>query len=818
MDQVATTVAARYLKRLHYDDDHIAVLAIPRKNGTVEQRFPTAAEAATVKYQGWLRHLNANSYDIYLSVNPVNPQRRLRQKQDISQIRRLQLDLDTNGQANLKRLFEDIGAGRVPKPAHVLCSSPDHYQVLWDTSPHHWHSDQAEEVMKGLALRYNGDANVAEIARVMRWPGYRNKKPGRKNAMVTWTHQKGLPVTLPNFRNLLRDISPKQVHPPRPKTPAGARIGNSQSERDWARVRTLLKQGVSEETLARQLEAERQDKPKPAYYAQRTVSRAAASLREERSTTPFNTHKGDSHHDSGSSSPRRESPPGSHRGGVSGGLRPRRPGNHPAGYDGAGPQDGLPRAGGGAPTGGSRRHQVALFRDPVRSGGQPAVPLHSDTTGGREMADKKQKKAPVGNKYLDLHYKDFAERIISQIKAGTAPWQKPWKPGEQVLPHSLATGREYQGGNSLHLMAVAQAKGYSDPRWATFEQIKAASGIVRKGEKSTKIVWWDFSRTKEKVQVTDREGKPILNDKGEPVLHRPAPRFKVYSVFNIEQTARMTIDPVVSDKPSWKAHQDADALIKASGVKINHVQGDRAFYSSNIDAVTLPQPSQFPDATSYYHTANHELGHATGHESRMNRETLQEGLKQGFGSEAYAREELRAEIAAMMTNTRLGLGHRSMEGAAYVKSWVKVINDDPKEIHFAARDAQKISDHLIDPVRERLQQKEQKPAPEQQPEAERAAPVPAPAAPSLSDRMSAYRQSIPADHVELEARPKTDLPNGPIDYTFQGQAIPQDLQGLAKKDFGYNHVIAHAPAAEVQNHLRSLPTTERPTIETGPSR
>jgi len=816
MAQSATTVAARYLKRLHHDDDHIAVLAIPRKSGAVQQRFPTVAEAATVNYQGWLRHLNANSYDIYLSVNPVNPTRLLREKQDISQVRRLQLDLDTNGQDNLKRLFDDVAAARVPKPAHVLCSSPDHYQVLWDTSPRHWDPDQAEEVMKGLALRYNGDANVAEIARVMRWPGYRNKKPGRKNAMVTWTHQKGLPVTLPNFRNLLRDMPSKPVHPPRPTNPAGPRNGNSQSERDWARVRTLLKQGVSEEILVRQLEAERQDKPKPTYYAQRTVARAAESLREERSTTPSNTPQGDKHHDSGSSGQRREGPPGSHRGGVSGGLRPGGGGHHPPGHPGAGPQDGLPRRGRGPRAGGDLRQQVALFRDPVRSGGDAAAPPLSETTGGREMADKKQTKTPGGKKYLDLHYKDFADRIISQIEAGTAPWQKPWKPGQQVLPQSLATGREYQGSNSLHLMAVAQANGYSDNRWATFEQIKAAGGAVRKGERSTKIVWWDFSKTKDKVPVTDREGKPLLNDKGEQVLQRPAPRFRVYSVFNVEQTAKMKLEPQVTDKPSWKAHQDADALIKASGVKINHITGDRAFYSSNIDAVTLPQPSQFPDAAAYYHTATHELGHATGHESRMNRETLQEGLKQGFGSEAYAREELRAEISAMMTNTRLGLGHDSMEGAAYVKAWVKVINDDPKEIHFAARDAQKMSDHLINPIRERLQQKEQKPAQEQQPEAERAAP--APAAPSLSLQMSAYRGSIPADHVELEATPKTDRPNGPMDFKFQGRAIPQDLHGLTKKDFGYNQVIAHAPAAEVQNHLQSLPQAERPAIETGPAR
>ena len=97
-------------------------------------------------------------------------------------------------------------------------------------------------------------------------------------------------------------------------------------------------------------------------------------------------------------------------------------------------------------------------------------------------------------------------------------------------------------------------------------------------------------------------------------------------------------------------------------------------------------------------------------------------------------------------------------------------------------------------------------------------PSSTPVRPSLGEQMSAYRQSIPPDHVELEARPTTDIPNGPIDYTFQGHPIPQGLKGLVKHDFGYNQVIAHAPQAEVQNHFRSLPEAERPTFDTGPSR
>ena len=446
----------------------------------------------------------------------------------------------------------------------------------------------------------------------------------------------------------------------------------------------------------------------------------------------------------------------------------------------------------------------------VRSAQSPAVNTPKEEP---KMPAKKHQHKSQGKDYVAAHYKDFADRIITQIKAGTAPWQKPWELGDKVLPQSVSTGREYRGGNSLHLMAVASEKGYSDNRWATFEQVKATGGAVRKGEKSTKITWWDFSRTEKKFPVTDQQGRPQLDENGEQVLRGGAPRCKIYSVFNVEQTTGMKLKELVPDKPSWQTHQDADALLKASGVKINHVAGDRAYYALKADAVTLPKPSQFPTAESYYHTANHELGHATGHESRLNRETINEGIKQGFGSETYAREELRAEIAAMMTNTRLGLGHNSMEGAAYVASWVKVIKDDPKEIHYAARDAQKISDHLINPIRERLQQKDQKPDQEQQLEAAHT-----PVTPTLTQQINTYRKTIPADHIELEAKPRNALPNSPVAYKYEDHPIPQNLKGLTTHDFGYNKIIAHAPKVEVDSHFNSLPAKDRPTLEVGPTR
>lgn len=136
-------------------------------------------------------------------------------------------------------------------------------------------------------------------------------------------------------------------------------------------------------------------------------------------------------------------------------------------------------------------------------------------------------------------------------------------------------------------------------------------------------------------------------------------------------------------------------MLKASGVPIHNRSGDEAYHNLGKDEIVLPDKFQFPSRSQYYQTALHEVGHATGHPDRMNRDSLHKGVEAGFGSEAYAKEELRAEISAMMTGERIGVGHDPSRGAAYVDSWVRVLNKDPLEIRHASGDAQKISDYVI---------------------------------------------------------------------------------------------------------------------------
>ena len=310
---------------------------------------------------------------------------------------------------------------------------------------------------------------------------------------------------------------------------------------------------------------------------------------------------------------------------------------------------------------------------------------------------------PMAKKSGNEDYiKRVADELIEQIKRGTAPWQKPWKPGERCTPENFSTGKSYTGGNSLYLMSRGIRQGFGDNRWGTYKQIAAAKGQVRKGERGTQVLFFT-DRVKEAVK--DPEGKPVKDQKGKQVYQerkRAYPAIRTYTVFNVEQADNLKLPPrSVAAEPEWETHDKADQLIQAGGAKVQHVEGDRAFYRIAEDKIVLPERDQFPTATAYYQTALHESGHSTGHPDRMNRKSLQDGLAGGFASEAYAREELRAEISAMMTGEKVGVGHDPQRGAAYVKNWVAVLEKDPMEIHRAAREAQRMTDYLIDRAKER---------------------------------------------------------------------------------------------------------------------
>jgi antirestriction protein ArdC/phage/plasmid primase-like uncharacterized protein len=280
-----------------------------------------------------------------------------------------------------------------------------------------------------------------------------------------------------------------------------------------------------------------------------------------------------------------------------------------------------------------------------------------------------------------------AEKLIEQLKEGVAPWQKPWQPGEpgSAMPFNPVTGNRYKGINALQLMSEDRA----DQRWMTYKQAASVGAQVRKGEKGTPIQYWKFT---EEQPLTDANDKPVLDADGKPVKHTvklERPALFCATVFNAEQ-----IDGLAPQQPrkdqSWAPQERAEAILNASGASIQHSEHDKAFYRLSTDTIHLPAKEQFETADRYYATALHELGHWTGHPSRLDRD-----LAHPFGSEGYAREELRAEIASMMIGDELGVGHDPGQHAAYVGSWIKAIRDDPLEIFRAAVDAEKIQAHVL---------------------------------------------------------------------------------------------------------------------------
>ena len=329
------------------------------------------------------------------------------------------------------------------------------------------------------------------------------------------------------------------------------------------------------------------------------------------------------------------------------------------------------------------------------------------------MPSWKRKQPPVAKPEW---VKEFADTIVEQVKKQEAPFQLPGKSGGRPnIPRNFATGRPYQGGNTLYLMAVARKRDMADNRWGTYNQIRQAGGQVRQGEKGVRVIYYkdrgaEVEKDENDKPKTDPEGRLIYRDEPEPRRH---PIVRTFTVFNVEQADGLKLQPLAEQtRPEWEVHRDAEQLLDKSGIEFRHVPGgQQAYYSLKKDRVTLPDKDCFITASAYYQTAFHEAGHATGHPGRLDRKSLHDGVKDGFDSPSYAREELRAEISAMMTGDRVGIGHDPSRGAAYIKSWVQVLENDPSEIHRASADAQKMSDYLIErsKLHERIPEKIQEP-------------------------------------------------------------------------------------------------------------
>lgn len=270
-------------------------------------------------------------------------------------------------------------------------------------------------------------------------------------------------------------------------------------------------------------------------------------------------------------------------------------------------------------------------------------------------------------------YETITASIVAAIETGTDKYQMPWHTvaGVGTSPRNAVSRKAYRGINTL----ILGSKGYQSGDWATYKQWQERGVQVRKGEKSTTVVFWKFF------------DKTSESQDGETVKTGSIPMARMYSVFNSAQTDGYQAPP----EPEYNADQrvaDCEEFVSGLGATITH-GGNRAFYSPATDTVTMPQFGQFDSATGYYSVLAHELTHWTG--PRMERD-----LKGRFGSESYAMEELVAELGAAFTCAHLGIATEPRKDhAPYIASWLKVLNGDARAIFTASSQAQKACDWMV---------------------------------------------------------------------------------------------------------------------------
>lgn len=268
----------------------------------------------------------------------------------------------------------------------------------------------------------------------------------------------------------------------------------------------------------------------------------------------------------------------------------------------------------------------------------------------------------------------FADRVAAEfvkaLEAGTAPWQRPYERSQAGgLPMNPTTGKRYRGINAMWLNMVSPSE---DPRWLTYRQAEEQGWQVRRGSKSQTVEYWQFEKEERDKQTGVKQ-----------TVRLDRPKVFYAAVFHASQVDGMP--ELVVPKHEWDPIARVEALLKESGAVIHHRAGATPHYAPMQDHIVLPDREQFLDAGRYAATALHELGHWTGHPQRLNRD-----LSNGFGTEGYAREELRAEISSYLMGQELAIGHDPGNHHAYVASWIRALKEDPREIFRACADAEKI--------------------------------------------------------------------------------------------------------------------------------
>ena len=273
-------------------------------------------------------------------------------------------------------------------------------------------------------------------------------------------------------------------------------------------------------------------------------------------------------------------------------------------------------------------------------------------------------------------YQEVTDKIVADLERGVAPWVRPWKCAQPYggQPYSAISRKPYRGINVLLLNAPQ----YGSTGWMTYKQAADIGANVRKGERGSMIVFY------RPFVVTDRNA-PADGEKHE----RTIPLLRCFHVFNLEQIENLP-ECLKADRPDERTdaqrHAQADAILSQASIVHG---GDRAYYSIAPDQIRLPQPGAFNTPASYYGTALHELTHWTGHKSRCDRE-----YGKRFGDQAYAREELVAELGSAFLCGHIGIAGK-LQHVEYIANWLDVLKGDKRAVLIASSAAQKAADFVL---------------------------------------------------------------------------------------------------------------------------
>lgn len=286
----------------------------------------------------------------------------------------------------------------------------------------------------------------------------------------------------------------------------------------------------------------------------------------------------------------------------------------------------------------------------------------------------------------------LAEAFLASLQEGRIPWRACWQASR---PYNVASKKPYRGINSVYLIYVSERMGWTDPRFCTFRQAQERGWKILKGSHGLPVEYWSYYDPKLGRALSWPEARVILMEDPE-AEQRLQLRCRSSVVFNAAQ-----IEGIPELVPASKTNIDEirskrDTLLKNMRVGYREL-GQKAYYSPSSDTITLPPETSFDDPYAYACTFLHECGHATGHPDRLNRD-----LSGAPGSESYAREELRAEIASAFTAQALGLSltdeqleHHLDLHKAYIQAWASRLAEAPEELLAAIREAERISDFLI---------------------------------------------------------------------------------------------------------------------------